>query len=148
MLTVELVPKTSWYANVRKEVTKKQWNIIKKQTAEDANHICQECGSSGLKQGRKHAVECHEIWQYDDKTLKQTLVGFIALCPRCHNVKHFGKARMLDLEQQTLQHFCKVNKMTAPFANAYINEAFRKWFERSQFKWEVDMSYLKVYNYE
>lgn len=42
--------------------------------------------------GEKWPVECHEMWQYDDKNHVQKLAGLIALCPDYHKVKHIGYA--------------------------------------------------------
>lgn len=85
-LSVELIPMTSWYSNVRSNVTSKQWDIIRKDTYKKANYKCEICGGKGMT----HSVECHEIWDYDEKTKLQKLVRFIALCPNCHKVKHIG----------------------------------------------------------
>jgi hypothetical protein len=37
-------------------------------------------------------LECHEEWDYDDETHVQKLTGLIALCGRCHRVKHLRNA--------------------------------------------------------
>ena len=80
-LTIELVPKTSWYSNVRSNVSKNEWDIIRKKSYEHAGHVCEICGDIGTNQGVKHNVECHEIWDYNDETNEQTLGGLISLCP-------------------------------------------------------------------
>jgi len=78
-LTVELVPSTSWYSNVRSEVSKKDWNAIRKRVYREANYVCQICAG----RGSKWPVECHEIWAYDDENHIQELAGMQALCPKC-----------------------------------------------------------------
>jgi len=85
-LTIELVPSTCWYSNVRDNVTKSEWDKIRKSTYKKANYLCEICGGKG----HRWPVECHEIWEYDDENHTQTLKGLIALCPDCHKVKHFG----------------------------------------------------------
>ena len=62
-LTIELVPKTCWFSNVRDHVSVAQWDTIRKQVYVKANYFCQICGSRGTK----WPVECHEVWDYDDK---------------------------------------------------------------------------------
>ena len=84
-LTIELVPQTCWYANVRKLVTYSQWEVIKRVTRRAAHSICQICGGVG----KRWPVECHEIWQYNDEAHIQTLIGLIALCPMCHTFNDF-----------------------------------------------------------
>ena len=57
-LTIELVPKTAWYKNVRSEVSKDRWDELRKECYRNANYKCEVCGGTGPK----WPVECHEIW--------------------------------------------------------------------------------------
>ena len=45
-LTVELVPQTCWFSNVRSEVTSADWNRIRRYVYERAGHSCEICGGS------------------------------------------------------------------------------------------------------
>lgn len=144
-LTIELVPTTSWYTNVRSNVSGNTWNKIRKKCYDKAGHKCEVCGSDGIKQGRKHKVECHEIWQYDDDNHNQKLTGFIALCPKCHQVKHIGLAYVKGYMENAIKHFKKVNKIGWDEAVDYIEKVFKIHSERSQFEWEVDTSYVDEY---
>lgn len=141
-LTIELVPRTSWYSNVRSEVTKSEWDVIRRAAYKKAGYKCEICGDSGTNQGFKHQVECHEIWDYDDDKKKQTLEGMIALCPRCHKVKHIGLAQIKGEYGLALSHLMSVNQMTKEEAELYVEESFILWQERSNFEWELDISYL------
>ena len=60
-LTIELVPKTSWFTNLRSLVSKEQWDKIRNKVYWKAGYKCEICGSKGPK----WPVECHEIWHYD-----------------------------------------------------------------------------------
>jgi len=80
-LEIELVPKTCWWSSVRSTLTQKEWDKLRFQSYEKAKNVCEICGKTGLEQGFKHKLECHEIWKYDDKTLTQKLLGLISLCP-------------------------------------------------------------------
>lgn len=140
-LTIELVPQTSWMNNVRAVLTGKQWNVLRGIVADRAWNVCEIC--EGV--GPAHPVECHEIWDYNEKTKTRKLTGMIALCPDCHLVKHFGFARIQGKEEQALKHLMKVNKMTKKEAKAYISECFETWISRSQIDWELDLSGLKKY---
>ena len=91
-LTIELVPSTCHYSNVRSTVTTAEWDKIRFISYEAANNKCEICKETGKTQGYKHNVECHEIWNYNDETHTQTLVGLVSLCPNCHQVKHIGRA--------------------------------------------------------
>ena len=67
-LKSEIVPTSCWYSNVRSNVSKKEWDFLRKKSYESAGHVCEICGDTGKNQGFNHNVECHEIWEYDDNT--------------------------------------------------------------------------------
>ena len=56
-LTIELVPKTSWYSNVRSNVSRSQWDKLRKKCYLNADYKCEVCGDTGIKQGFKWPVE-------------------------------------------------------------------------------------------
>ncbi len=140
-LTVELVPKTSWYNNVRALVDAPAWDRIRRQAYRQAGYRCEVCGG----RGPEHPVECHEIWRYDDRTRVQALVRMIALCPACHQVKHLGFANVKGKGAQAGAHLARVNGWTLAQADAYIGEAFRVWAQRSQGPWTLDLGGLRPY---
>lgn len=138
-LEIELVPKTSFFNNVRHVLTSEQWDILRKECYKKANYRCEICGSKG----DKHPVECHEIWEYGDNNHIQKLIGLIALCPRCHEVKHFGYANIMGNSDRALNHFMKVNDVSKEFAVSYIEKIFEIWKLRSKYSWKIDIEYLK-----
>src|SRR5207302_1396445 len=79
-LTVELVPSSCWYTNVRSHVPKTVWDRLRRQVAAEAGNRCEICGG----RGRRWPVECHEVWEYDDDEKIQRLQRLVALCPACH----------------------------------------------------------------
>ena len=144
-LTIELVPKTCWYSNVRSNVTKTEWDIIRKKSYELANNQCEICGDVGKNQGVNHNVECHEIWEYDDLNKIQKLIGLISLCPYCHKTKHAGLAQMNGEENIVINQLIKVNNITRKDAIDYINDSFTIWRERSKHEWTLNISVLNQY---
>lgn len=141
LLTLDLVPSTSFYNNVRAIVSKKQWDTIRSKVFTQAYNVCEICGGIG----HKHPVECHEIWNYDDKKLIQKLVGMISLCPKCHTVKHFGLAEIQGKRNLALNHLMKINNLNKVQAEKYISEQFVIWAKRSKYKWTLDISLLNDY---
>ena len=137
-LTIELVPSTSWLNNLRSILSKKDWDTLRRQTYIDAEYKCEVC--SGV--GSKHLVECHETWSYDDKKKIQKLEGLIALCPKCHMVKHMGFAYIKGNGEKAKNHFIKINKISENKANKYIKDAFSLHHKRSLYDWSVDISFL------
>lgn len=140
-LSIELVPETSWFSNVRSMVTKAQWDAIKAVVFSKAYYMCEICGNVGSR----HPVECHEIWHYNDHDKIRTLTGMIALCPDCHMVKHYGLAEVQGREHHAFLHFKKINKLRSSQARAHVARAFRVWDARSNHKWKVDISHLHDY---
>ena len=126
---------------MRSAVTKRQWDIIRKRVYSEAYDTCEICGGVGSN----HPVECHEIWSYDDSKKVQKLEGMIALCPKCHLVKHMGLAGIRGEGEKAFKHFTKVNKLKRKEAEEEIQKAFNLWEKRSQSKWNVDISYLATY---
>ena len=144
-LTIELVPKTAWYSNVRSNVTKHEWDLIRNKCYVKASHKCELCKDVGTNQGVKHKVECHEIFEYDDINHIQKLTQLIALCPYCHKVKHPGLAEMNGEIDIVIAQLIKVNNMSDIEAKQYIKDSFKMWKERSKYNWKLDISCLQNY---
>ena len=138
-LTVELVPATCWYSNVRSQVPPKEWDRLRKLVYIKANYCCEVCGGKGAK----WPVEAHELWHYDDTTHLQQLVKLVALCPNCHAVKHFGRTALCGQQDRALKHLAHVNSWTIPEAKQYVAEQFKVWEERSTHDWDLDLTYLQ-----
>ncbi len=89
-------------------------------------------------------MNCHEIWEYDDKRHIQKLAGFIALCNMCHHVKHIGLAGILASKgkldyERVIEHFIKVNDCDRSYFEKHREEAFVLWKKRSLSDWLVDL---------
>jgi len=141
-LSVELIPTTCHYSNVRTTVKPSEWDKIRFISYEAAGHKCEICGDTGKNQGYKHNVECHEIWEYDDTNHIQKLVGLISLCPICHQVKHIGRAIAMGRHQDAYNQLMKVNKWTPKQVEQHILESFELHRERSKFEWDLDITIL------
>jgi hypothetical protein len=145
ILKVELVPATSWGNNLRSgaNLSKAQWDKLRKQCYRDANYKCEVCNGKG----DKWPVECHEIWHYDDVNKVQTLKGLIALCPTCHKAKHLGRTLSVEsqeVQDKVLRQLMEINDLDVDELEDYIVEVFQKHAERSQHKWSLDLSWLKA----
>ncbi len=139
MLDIELVPSTVWYSNLRSELTKAQWDHLRKNCYRAAGYVCEVCGGKGPK----WPVECHEIWDFNDETHTQTLTGLIALCPSCHEVKHIGLAGKRGRGEIARDHLAYNNTSTTEKAEAFIEGSFLVWAERSEHEWALDISWVE-----
>jgi hypothetical protein len=137
-LFVDLVPISAWFSNLRSELTKDEWELVKKATFEPAKYRCQVCGGKGPK----HPVECHERWHYDSATKVQKLMGTISFCPSCHEVTHFGLARVWGRDGEALQHLVRTNGWTESFAWQHVLSAMETWKQRSEIEWLLDARWL------
>jgi len=135
-LTIELVPSSSWWNNLRKLLPKNQWDIIRKRAYATSGHRCAICNA-------KSRLNCHEIWHYDDDNHIQRLEGFIALCDLCHHVKHIGLAGILAKQgrldyEKVIEHFMKVNNCSREDFLEHRRQAFEIWSSRSRHPWNID----------
>ena len=142
-LTVDLIPSTSWWKNVRSEMPKSKWDKLRRKSYKNANYQCEVCGDSGFDQGYRWPVECHEIWEFDEATKTQRLVRLTALCPRCHEVKHFGLAQIRGRAKQAFQHLMKVNDWTKEEALQHVRQANAVYQKRSQVKWKLNLDAIE-----
>lgn len=142
-LTIELVPSSNWYNNVRSEM-KASWDDIRRTSYKQAGYKCEIC--SGV--GPKHPVECHETWEFDMVNHIQKLIGLTSLCPMCHKSKHIGLAFIKGEEKEVIKHIKKVNGWTNADANKYIEEAFKIHDILSRTEWTLDLSYVDVFMQE
>ena len=136
-LEIDLVPKTCWYSNLRKNMPRSRWNKLRREVYEKADHVCEICGA-------RRRLNCHEIWEYDDERQVQKLVGFQAVCDLCHHVRYFGRAELvagggyLNVDA-VIEHFKKVNGVGEKEFESHVQEAFRVWKERSHHEWKTDL---------
>lgn len=137
-LTIELVPETSWYNNLRSMMNQQQWDVLRRKVYKDYGNKCGICKSSGK-------LSCHEIWDYDDENHIQKLTGLIALCELCHRVKHIGLAQLeghrgnLEFEK-VIEHFMKVNSCDRETFKKNCDEAFALFEKRCQHQWKVEIN--------
>ena len=140
-LQIELVPRSCWFSNTRSNLKNRHWDRIRKYHYAKDNYRCEICGCKG----KKHPVECHEVWLYNEKTFTQKLGHFQAICPLCHEVKHMGLAGILGNGLKAFNRFKKINKLDKQTAKNIIEAVFKQWKIRSQYKWKLDIERLKKY---
>lgn len=143
-LIVQLIPKTAWGFNLRKILTKSQWDKVRRKCYKEAGYVCEVCG----KKGHKHPVECHELFEFDATNRKITLVGLIALCPECHKSCHPGRcnAQGRDVYLRARENLALVNGLTVNQAEEYYRKCFDEWRILSQVEeWSIDTSWLNSY---
>lgn len=127
-LSVELVPTTCWLSNLCSLMRERAWKRLAAEVAEDYGWRCEVCGG----RGRQHAVECHEVWFYDDARRVQLLMRLQALCPRCHRVKHLGRTASLDYGEQACAWLAHIDGWNPATTDRYVDAVFSQWSVRSR----------------
>lgn len=140
LLSLELIPRTVFGENLRNRLTRSQWDKCKKFAKDQSGGVCALCGSVGSR----GTVDCHERWEWIDIENRhiQKLVGLIALCPRCHSAKHYGRAQIMGFADEANEQLLTVNGWSMAELNSHILAAKTQWLERSQLAWELDLDWL------
>ncbi len=143
MISVELIPRNSWGSNLRTLLRPATWDRLRKACYEKAGHVCEICGDTGHSQGRNHAVEAHEKWEYDDLQMVQRYRGLIALCPRHHEIMHLGRALATGRGGRAIQLLAKTNNWSMEEAFQHANHAMMLHGIRSmRGEWKLDLQEL------
>jgi len=116
--------------------------MVRLMAYEEANHKCKICKNIGKNQGFRHNLEAHEIWYYDDISQTQSLIGLIALCPKCHLTKHIGRANAMGKQSIIFKHLETINKWSHIDVLNHLVESFELYKKRSSHEWKLDLTLL------
>ena len=140
ILTIELVPVSSWGKNLRNKLTPYYWQQISQEIQKISQFTCEICNrTKGEEVTRLH---CHEVWEYDFINSIQKLVGLQVLCFECHSGKHLGFSsfhREID-EESIKNHFLKINKISEKEFLEYFNHQLDIFEIASNIDWTIDYS--------
>lgn len=115
-LEIELVPESAWGNNLSKGLAKKDWDQLRQACYARAGNRCVICDWSG------ESLDAHEVWDFHIPSKTQTLLDIVALCKKCHGVKHIKNTTRLGYEKESKEHFIKINKCSdMDFASHYMN---------------------------
>ena len=140
VLLPDMLPTTSWEANLRTVLSEQEWDRLRKFCYQAAGNTCVACGS----RGEPH-VEAHESWRFDEKTGVQTLRGLLCLCPTCHKAKHLGYANRIGLLPQVLDRLMWLNDWDERTLKYELAQVEARQEELSQRTWTLDLSFLRNY---
>ncbi len=76
------------------------------------------------------------------------MIGLIALCPDCHEVKHMGLAGMRGRDKNAAAHLARVNQWTPVQTDEYLRQVWEVWAERSRHQWKLDLMLLDRFGIE
>lgn len=138
MLDFEMLPASTRGVNLRRMLTRSEWNRIRRAALREYGNRCAICGRSNAR------LECHEVWSFDDARHIQRLERVIPLCAMCHHVKHIGMAGRLARAGRldywrVVNHYCEVNSCSVDDFYRARDAAFEKQSGRNAVKWVVDL---------
>jgi len=145
-ITPHLVPKPLWgksAAQLFKGKGRAVWKRIRTDALQVALHACQVCSDPGPDS----ALNCHELWDYDDERGTATLVGLRIQCRNCDCAVHMGRAEKHGFLNVAIAQLCKVNGIGEPEAVRLYRRAKGVWSQRNKKQWQivVEKSLLERY---
>ena len=136
-LYIDMIPKTSYFKNVRMLFSDSDWNLIRHHIYERVNNRCECCGCK-----RSKYLDAHERWEFNNETKTQKLVRIIALCRLCHSATHYGHSKRTKNMDKINMHIKKINNYTDEELDNHIKDAYNLWKERNKVKWNLDFSII------
>lgn len=140
VLLPDMLPSTSWEANLRTMLSEKEWDRLRRFCYQAAGNTCVACGS----RGEPH-VEAHESWGFDEKTGVQKLRGLHCFCPTCHKCKHIGISGRLGMLPAVHQRLMWLNDWTREDLERGLAAMQARQEELSKRQWTLDVSFLRMY---
>lgn len=142
-LYIDMIPKTSYFKNVRSLFNDTDWNLIRHHIYERSFHRCECCGVKRFKY-----LDAHERWIYDYETKTQKLIRIIALCRLCHQATHYGHSKKTKNIDKIKEHLKKIKKLDDIELNNHIRNAYNIWNERNKIEWIIDTSIISNSGFE
>ena len=133
-----MVPEECWFSNLRSVLKPSDWDVVRRDAYARAKGKCMICNRFSRR------LEAHEKWSYDDEKALQKLEDVVALCPRCHEVKHISLAYMRGRGQEAMEQFMLVNGCSQMDFHAALSEANEEYAARNKVEgWVTDITWLK-----
>lgn len=137
-LNFQLIPSGAWNFNLRTELPKRAWDILRKIAYQKADYKCSICKCNAKR------LEAHEVWEFNKDTKVQKLVDIIALCHNCHSVVHINRTIIIGEENRAIAHFKRVNKVDYSVFIKELTKANEENLELSKIdEWSLNINYLK-----
>lgn len=139
-----MVPFPLWGANMRSLMTATEWRKVRLALLDEQGMVCVVCGKIETAPSRVYA---HEEWEYDETTEPAVarIAGISLVCWHCHACEHWGFTSSMTAQgvlpravDDTIAHFCRLNRATKEDFRAHEEEARATWVRRNKRKWRID----------
>ena len=136
-LYIDMIPKTTYFKNVRSLFGENDWNLIRHHIYSRCDYRCECCNKK-----KNRYLEAHERWLFDETTQTQKLIRIIALCKLCHSATHYGHSKRTKNMDKINMHIKKINNYNDEELKNHIKESYDIWKSRNNIKWNLDFSIL------
>lgn len=136
-LYIDMIPKTTYFKNVRSLFSENDWNLIRHHIYSRCDYKCECCNKK-----KNRYLEAHERWLFDETTQTQKLVRIIALCKLCHSATHYGHSKRTKNMDKINNHIKKINNYNEDELKEHIKDGYDIWKSRNKIKWNLDFSIL------
>ncbi len=131
-LTISMLPKGAWNNDFSKTLSKKDWDKLRGYALKRANGKCEICSY------KTNDLDAHEEWEFDIEKKTQTLKQIIAICSKCHGVKHFKNSIRLGYGEEAQEHFMKINNCSEMEFASHLGKSLLEYNERnSVYRWKI-----------
>lgn len=134
LLAVDMVPDSCQIKSLRQSIEADRWRIIAASVAAAAGYRCELC----LGRGRRYAVGCHAVFDYDQHAGVQELTGFVAVCPGCAEARYVHLAEAKGRYEAAYKRLLMVNRWTPEEADKHIARARALYERRCEIEWLQD----------
>lgn len=139
LLAVEMTPDSCPVRSARQSMDADRWRGISTSVARSAGHRCEAC----LGRGRKYAVGCHALFDYDQHAGVQRLTGCVAPCPGCAEGRYIHLAEAKGRYEAAYKRLLMVNRWTPEEADRHIARAEALYERRSGIEWIQDFGLVE-----
>ena len=119
------------------------WERIRREAQQAARRTCEVCSDAESA----NALNCHELWDYDDEHGTATLVGLRIQCRNCDSAVHMGRAVRRGFGAAAVAQLVKVNGIGPREAKMLYRNAMDEWKQRNKKQWRIVVAKSLVERY-
>ncbi len=133
-----LVPDGCWGFNLSHLLTRKAWEVVRKDAKIRSLGKCAICGAPIT------TFEAHEVWSYNEKKGIQKLEDVIAICRDCHMAIHIDRTALKGNLERAEEHYMKVNNVSYSQMKLDLKLAHEEHKRRNLVsEWSTDFTWLR-----
>lgn len=146
-LTIDMIPRRCSFQNARTAIDPGDWRILGAIIHARAGNRCECCSSKpgdrrSFVTGDPLELHCHERWDFDFASRKQTLKRLVSLCDECHASTHMGHSKFSGYGIAAATHMAAVRGISLADVAGEYREAIQINAGMNKLEWAVDLSII------